>query len=375
MNRHILDFELTQLYESNGLFARIIDTPASEAVRSSFLVRCQDRAATRRIEDNLERLDLEEILCQGITWARLFGGAIGIMDIADGRDIGEPVAQRAAEIEGIRIFDSSVAEPVYTDDPATPEYFHVSSKYSTFTAHRSRCLIFRNDPSPERGREWHDFWGIPEYARIAEAMQKADSTHHAAVLMLEKAVQPVWKMHGLSELLSTEDGERQLLRTMEALDMIRGLHNTIVIDSRDSYKYLSSNFASVTAAISACEGMICAASGIPYEILFGDYHTKNIFTDTPWVRQEVYYNMVEGIQERMIRPNLRKICKIIAPETVPEISFSSLWSESKLEKAEAQLSKAKAELIRAEEIVGYIEMGALYPAEVKRKAKQFLGSL
>ncbi len=85
MDGHILDFELAQLYESNGLFARIIDTPANEAVRSDFLIRCQDKAVTRRIEDNLERLDLEEILCQGITWARLFGGAIGVMDIADGR--------------------------------------------------------------------------------------------------------------------------------------------------------------------------------------------------------------------------------------------------------------------------------------------------
>ncbi len=282
------------------------------------------------------------------------------------------MAQRAAEIEEIRIFDSSVAEPVYTDDPATPEYFRVSSKYGTFTAHQSRCLIFRNDPPPERGSERHDFWGIPEYARIAEAMQKADSAYHAAVLMLEKAVQPVWKMHGLSELLSTEDGERQLLRTVEAMNMIRGLHNTIVIDSRDNYKYLKTNFVAVKQAIEACESMICSVSGIPYEILFGDYHTRNIFTDTPWVRQEVFYNMIEGVQERMIRTNLRKMCKIIAPEAVPEISFSSLWNESELDKAEAQLSKAKAELIRAKEIVGYIEIGALYPAEIKRKVRQFL---
>ncbi len=268
-----------------------------------------------------------------------------------------------------------MAEPVYTDDPATPEHFHINSKYGTFTAHQSRCLIFSNDPPPERGSERHDFWGISEYARIAEAVQKADSTHHAAVLMLEKAVQPVWKMHGLSELLGTEEGERQLLRTVEAMDIIRGLHNTIVIDGRDSYKYPKVNFTMVKPAIEACESMICAASGIPYEILFGDYHTKNIFTDTPWVKQEVFYNMIEGIQERMIRPNLRKICKIIAPETVPEISFSSLWSESELEKAEAQLSKAKAELTRAKVIAGYIEMGALYPAEVKGKAKRFLTSL
>ena len=83
---------LTMNYESNGLFAKIIDTPAEEAVKYGFeLEDVTDQKVQDFFEDALDELDWEETAMTCIKWARLFGGSIAVMLINDGRGLDEPV--------------------------------------------------------------------------------------------------------------------------------------------------------------------------------------------------------------------------------------------------------------------------------------------
>ena len=83
---------LTMNYESNGLFAKIIDTPAEEAIKHGFeLEGVTDQKVQDFYEQALDELDWEETAMTCIKWARLFGGSIAVMLINDGRGLDEPV--------------------------------------------------------------------------------------------------------------------------------------------------------------------------------------------------------------------------------------------------------------------------------------------
>ena len=148
---------LTMYYEGNGLFAKIIDTPAEEAIKHGFkLEGLKDQRVEDFFTEALDELDWEETAMTAIRWARLFGGSIAVMLINDGRGLEEPLDWRSIRsIDDIRVYDRSVIQPeewsMFSYDPqdpfrtresrlGMPERYHVSSRYGSFVVHDSRCL-------------------------------------------------------------------------------------------------------------------------------------------------------------------------------------------------------------------------------------------
>ena len=81
------DTKLTVQYEDNGLFAKIIDTPAEEAVKHGIHLGLKDDALNDFVEKALDALEWEEKAATAIKWARLYGGSIIVMLIDDGRGL------------------------------------------------------------------------------------------------------------------------------------------------------------------------------------------------------------------------------------------------------------------------------------------------
>ena len=85
----IPDMQLTSLYEGNGLFSKIIDTPAEEALKHGFDLNLKNDDLDAFVESALDDLEWEEKAATAIKWARLYGGAIIVMLIDDGRGLEE----------------------------------------------------------------------------------------------------------------------------------------------------------------------------------------------------------------------------------------------------------------------------------------------
>ena len=83
----IPDMQLTSLYEGNGLFSKIIDTPAEEAVKHGFNLNLNSDELDNFVEECLDELEWEEKAATAIKWARLYGGSIIVMLINDGRGL------------------------------------------------------------------------------------------------------------------------------------------------------------------------------------------------------------------------------------------------------------------------------------------------
>lgn len=385
---------LTMYYEGNGLFAKIIDTPAEEAIKHGFRL---DGLKDQEIEDfcaeALDELDWEETAMMAIRWARLFGGSIAVMLINDGRGLEEPLNWRnIRSIDDIRVFDRSVIVPDYTSmysydpkDPfrtrgsrlGMPEFYRVTSRYGNFVVHDSRCLVFQNGILPENTTSSiYQLWGMPEYVRIQRAIRDAEVAHGSATKLLDRSVQAVYKMKDLSTELATEEGENRVLRRLQVIDTARGLLNSLVIDNDgEDYDFKTFQFAGVSDVIDSTCNFLSALTSIPQTILFG--RSPAGMNSTGDADLENWYNYLERIQKRMVRKNLRYLLSVIFQagvstgeiDEVPKIKveFNPLWSLSDMEQADLEQKRAQTQQVKAQTAQIYCDMQAIDSSEVRKK--------
>lgn len=390
----IPDMQLTGLYEGNGLFSKIIDTPAEEALKHGFDLNLKSDELNAFVEDALDDLEWEEKAATAIKWARLYGGALIVMLIDDGRGLEEPVDwEHIRSIDELRVYERSIVQPDYTSlyqqdyggkgvgnrvsKFGQPEYYYVSSIYGSFKVHESRCLVFRNGVLPEQtSNATYLFWGMPEYVRIRRALRETVTAHTDSVKLLERSVQAIYSMKGLATLLTTDDGENQVLKRLQLVDTSRGLLNSIAIDSEgEQYDFKTFQFSGVKDVIDATCNMLSALTNIPQTILFGRSPAgMNATGDSDF---ESYYNFVEKIQRLMLKRNLRTLLDVvfragIASGDVTEepdykLEFNPLWSLSDTEQATVDQTKAQTALVKAQTAQAYVDMQALDPTEVRRR--------
>lgn len=390
----IPDMQLTGLYEGNGLFSKIIDTPAEEALKHGFDLNLKSDELNAFVEDALDDLEWEERAATAIKWARLYGGALIVMLIDDGRGLEEPVDwEHIRSIDELRVYERSIVQPdsssLYQQDYGgkgvgnrvskfgQPEYYYVSSIYGSFKVHESRCLVFRNGVLPEQtSNATYLFWGMPEYVRIRRALRETVTAHTDSVKLLERSVQAIYSMKGLASLLTTDDGENQVLKRLQLVDTSRGLLNSIAIDSEgENYDFKTFQFSGVKDVIDATCNMLSALTNIPQTILFGRSPAgMNATGDSDF---ESYYNFVEKIQRLMLKRNLRTLLDVVfragidsgdvAEEPDYKLEFKPLWSLSDTEQAAVDQTKAQTEQIKAQTAQLYVDMQALDPTEVRRR--------
>lgn len=387
------DNVLTSFYEENGLFARIIDVPAEEAVKHGFeLKNINDDKLKNFLAECLDELDWEETAMQAIKWTRLFGGAIAVMLINDGRNLEDPVDwNHIKSIDDIRLYDRSVVVPDYSSmyvyderDPfrtrgsrlGYPARFMVSGAYGSFVVHEQRCLIFRNGVLPENTSSGqYRFWGIPEYTRIKSAIKDVEVAHGMAPKMLDRSIQAIYKMRDLANLLQQEDGLQVLLKRLNTIDMSRGLLNSMVLDADgEDYDFKSFSYAGVAEVINTTCNYLSALTNIPQTILFGRSPAGMNATGSSDL--ENYYNYIERIQKRMLRSNLRYLLSVICQagvftreiDKVPhiDVEFNPLWSMTEQEKVALDAQRAQVESTRANTAVAYVGAQILDPSEVRK---------
>lgn len=375
----IPDYDLAEKYQYNGLFSKIIDRPAEEALKHGIEYNTSDQTLADFLDDALDRLDWEEKATTAIRWARLFGGAVMVMLLDDGRGLEEPVNwQDIRSVEELRVYERAIVQP----DPdcyltGKAEYFDISSTYGGFfRVHRSRCLVFKNGSLPEYGApQQYFYWGLPEYVRIRRDLSIALHTHQSAANMIEKSVQPVYKQRGLQSTLAMPDGDDKVLRRLQVLDASRGMMNSVAVDmDGEDYAFQTFQLSGASEILESTYSLLSAVTCIPQTILFGRSPAGENATGESDL--ENYYNFVEGIQKRMLKRNIRTLLKAVVqagvydgsiaePQTI-QPTFQPLWSLSEAEQATVELSKAQRAQATAQTAQLYIDMQVLQPDEVRQ---------
>lgn len=387
----VTDIELTLNYEENGLFAKIIDVPADDAVSSGFSYGVNDADLENFINESLDELDFEEKASTAIKWSRLYGGALMVMIIDDGKELEEAVDwDNIRGIDELLVFERPLITPdynsIYNQDPrdrkwskfGMPEFHEISPVYGkAFKVHESRCLLFKNGTLPQSSsRTEYRFFGMPEYVRIHKAVQETMTSHGNGVKLLDRAVQAIYKMNNRANLLETDEGEDIVLRRLRIIDMAKGIINSVAIDANgEDYDYKSVTFAGTKDIIDSTCNMLSAVTNIPQTKLFGRSPAGE--NSTGESDMEIYYTFVGKIQKLNLKRNMGTLIDIILAagkykgkyEEIPKykLDFKPLWSLSEAEQANVDQIKAATELTKAQTAQAYVDMQALDPSEVRNR--------
>jgi phage-related protein (TIGR01555 family) len=386
------DMELSLVYESNGIFSKIIDQPAEETMKRGYDFEGLDDEAKSFVNAMLDFLDWDEQCISAVKWSRLFGGALCVMLIDDGGELYEPLNhENIRSVEEILVFERSVVQPDYNSMYQTgdvskrlkhgrsnfgkPEYYDVFSQYGHFRVHESRCLVFRNGRLPELSSQMlYRFWGAPEYLRVKNKLQETDTSATYAVELLERCVQPVYAMKGLSSYLETDDGRERLQRHMQALAQSQSLLNWLFIDAEgERVEFQNASIAGINEIIGSTCNMLSAVTNIPQTLLFGSSPAgMNATGESDF---ENYYSFIERIQKTQIQRNFEKLVDIILVaaqnrgllQDVPDyrIKFNPLKTVSEQDQAAIEQQRAGSQQIKAATAQVLVDMGVLDPSEVR----------
>ena len=372
------DMLLTMHYEQNGLFAKIIDSPAEEAIKHGFELDIDNPDAETLLCDALDALEWEQKAATAIKWARLYGGAVIVMLIDDGGGLDEPLNRDAIKgIDGMRVYERAIVQPDWTAAIyGLPQHYTVTSISGYFRVHQSRCLVFKNGVLPEHTvNAQYRFWGLPEYLRIRNELRECLTSHGLAVKLLDRSVQAIYTMKGLANLLITDEGEDLVLRRLQLIDKARGILNSIAIDADgENYDFKSVTFAGVKEIIDTTCNMLSAVTNIPQTVLFG--RSPAGMNATGQGDLENYYNLCERIQKMMLYGNLKKLSEIIfiaalakgdiTERPAVKVKFKPLWSLSEIEQADIEHKRAQTSQTKAATALLYVDMGAVDPLEIRR---------
>lgn len=385
--RRVNDREYWQEYEDlftyNGLAQKIIKAPADEAVRAGFSLKDGEADIEQNdvVQSILEDLDFQQVFSTALCWDRLFGGGAVLLMLDDGGELSEPVNERQLRrIECMKAYDArDVNHLAYCEDPADERYglpnvyTVINYNGASFNVDASRLLIFDGGIVSNRMRRERNSWGGSIMEQVQDSLERYNTSHDFATLAIERLSQSVTKFDGLADMLSTEFGEKQVEKRLQLIDMARGMMNTIALDKEDEYDLKNVTLAGIKDVLDEFEIALCAAADIPATVLFGrSPQGQNSTGESDF---ENYYNMIERIQQRKIKPQIYRLLHLMDccseyALNLPQdftIDFAKLWNPSAKEQAETKQIEADARAKEAAAAAQYVSLGALDPQEVRQK--------
>lgn len=369
------DMELTSIYAENGIGSRIINRPAADSVRRWFSVPDDPE---NKIINQLSAINAQDAIKKAQSWARLYGGAIIIMNTDDGRLLEEElIVNRVKEIKGLKVFSRPNIQFDYTSidiDPESntfeePTQFTITTRYgSMFKVHRSRCLIFKGYEIPnipnqlERGtsntsEDW--YWGISELYRVYTNLRSLSSSIQGISSILQEFVVSLYKIKDLSQVI-LQGNLDVLYDRMDIIHTSKSNLNGVFLDADgEDYQRNSAQLSGVDKVLEMLVLMLSGASGIPITLLFGRSPSGLNASGDSDIR--LYYDDIASFQngplQHSISP-LLEIAGLIAKIKNPVIEWNPLWEPSEKEKAEIRKVQADTDKI-------YIDSQVVGPEEVR----------
>lgn len=167
--------------------------------------------------------------------------------------------------------------------------------------------------------------GLMDREGVKAAVTRYLKAVDMAVAGLERSQQPVHKIPDLSRYLQTTNGRQLVEQRIALVDSARGIRNTVVIDGAEDYAIQTAQMSAAQPTIEAARETVCAASGIPARILFGDATSAGVGANSG--ESQLWKAQVRQYQETQAAA----VLEFLSGER-PE--FEDLTRESRTERAQ-----------------------------------------
>ena len=382
LTRFVTPQMATTLYVDDGLFAKIINTPADDATRNGFEVEGIDEQSEHKLKSIFEDLAGEQNFAKALSFSRLTGGSVVMPVFVDGSDkLTEPLNENSLQrVEEIRVYDSTEVIPLETEQDRNNINFGKTKTYiindlstgAYFEIHASRLLIFDGELIPNIVRSQRSGWGGMVLEKVFDALiDKYNKGNKYTVDIMERMAQGVMKIEGYANRLSSVDGNEHMIKYLNNIDMTRSILNTLAIDKLDDFDFKNIPLTGIKDVLDKFQTALAGVTEIPVTLLFGrSPGGQNATGDSDF---EQYYSFVSKIQSRQLKPNLSRFIYLLSKcrdynVTLPEywnIKFKPLKVASEKEEAEIEYIEAQTEEKKANTMAIYQSVGALDGQEIR----------
>lgn len=350
--------EIDALFRGNALARKIVEIVPDDMTRQwrSWSLKGD---AVGKIERAERRLRLRFVIEHALTTARLYGGAIIYIGMADNTPmLPLPSTIAKGSLRFLTVLPRHlVSWGEVEDDPMNtrfrlPRSYTISSALQTVEIHPSRIIHVRGLPG-----QIDDPFGDSVFDALRDSLIQDGIAAQSAAHLIGEAKIDVITMEDLSELASTEAGQRRITERFALGATVRGIYSTLLLGSGETFSQKQIQFGSLPQLLDAFAQRLCAAADIPAPRLLGRHPGGLNSTGDADIRN--YYDRIKSDQERDLRPALDQLDAIIWPSEVgankPDdawFEFNPLWQTSEKERAEIAFSKAKT-------VLAYRDSGAV----------------
>ena len=372
--------ELENLY-SEWIPKRIVDIVAEQSTRKGFKVLFGGEGAAAEevsgIEQVIEDLYILENLGLASKNARLFGGAVILLYIDDGRSADQPVDFRNIRaIEGMEVLDRWQIAPVINEDAlydySKATHYQIISgdlirQPQLVKIHKDRILRFDGEWLPYRIRQRNYGWGMSTLQSVYDSFRFYSTGISSAATLLTEFDIFVHKLRGLSSMLAA--GKEKDVRDRLVLnDMSKSIYRGYAVDAeKEELDFISRNFGGIGEILEKLRVDIIGASQIPHTILFGESpgglgstgrSEERDFTKHLGDYQASHYKRPLQHLMRMIMMSKEGPTKGKVPDSW-RISFNDLFQLNERESADVRARVAAVD-------GRMVQLGILHPQEVRQ---------
>lgn len=347
---HVL---LEAAYRSSWIVGQVVDTVAEDMTREGITINSDMHPdEVKKIQSAMTRLAIWQQLCLILKWARLYGGAIGVI-LTEGANYEKPINYDAIgknSFKGILVLDRWQINPSFNDyvteigpDLGKPKYYQVVSGNQIMAdqrIHYSRIIRFDGIELPYYQKMAENMWGLSVVERMWDRLLAFDSATTGAAQMLYKAYLRVIGIDGLREALAMGGKEESaVIKQFQYIALLQSMEGITLLDQKDKFETHQYTFSGVSDILMQFGQQISGATNIPLVRLFGQSPAGLSATGESDLRN--YYDHIKKLQNFQMTEPIVKILKVmfmsVLGKPMPidfEYEFNSLWQMDDKEKAD-----------------------------------------
>lgn len=368
--------QLEAAYRGSWIVGKIIDCVAEDMTRAGIEVQTnEDDSDIKDLMSKISRLQISQSFCSLVKWARLYGGALGVIQI-DGQRLDTPLDISTVgknQFKGIVVYDRWQLNPdlgrVIKSGPdiGLPEYYSIvndptqlepdaPTQTGQTLVHHSRCIRMIGIQLPYFQAITEMMWGESVLERLWDRLISFDNVTMSAASLVDRANLRMVGIEGLREILAAGGPAKEALYSQfEMMRLMQVNEGLTLLDKNDAYQASAYSFAGLSDMMIQFSQQLSGACDTPLTRLFGQSPAGLNATGESDIR--MYYDMIKAQQESRLRDGWDKVLKIMwrsvfekdAPKDL-DFEFVPLWQMSAVDKA--NIAKTNAE-----SIIGAFEAG------------------
>lgn len=351
--------KLEAAYRGSWVVGKIVDAVAEDMTRSGIDITTNDGdEEIKDFQTYMSRKKIWTSLCSLIKWGRLYGGAIGVMQI-EGQALDTPLDPSTVakgQFKGIVVYDRWMLNPNlskvinFGPDMGLPAYYQIVNQLNQMepnaptptgeiTVHHSRCIRYTGIDLPWFQAITEMMWGESILERLWDRLISFDSATMSSANLIERANNRMVGIENLREIIAAGgEAQKGLLKQFEMMQELQTNMGLTLLDKNDEYKSDSYTFAGLDSILLQFAQQLSGAADVPLIRLFSQ--TPTGLSATGEVDIRMYYDMINAQQEAKLRnpfETLLQVCwrsKFGTPQPDDlEFTFTPLWQMDAVDKA------------------------------------------